>query len=340
MDIYYAKTPAGYQEYFCRQAGLCRMTEREQERIWEGEDNGYIRSFGEEEQIQFRIGSYTVQADFLVEYQYDIESLRFGIIYEGSTYSLGKDKPETRPAPSFFLTVERARGGVNCWKKGQRFKGLELSVNMAYLKRVILPFLGIGENTLSFLQENVRYTFLPGEMETLILRAEQLLLRGRLTIPLQMSICMEFIALLCHPENLDVFNGREVNFSKYVSVGTRRVRITREDFRKIVLAHDRIEKDAAAFFTIYELSREVGISEQKLKAGFKEMYRQTIWDYANSVRMHTAVILLQSTDLGIGEIAGRVGYQSQAAFTNTFKKWCGVTPGQFRIQGIGCDAGP
>lgn len=340
MNIYNAKTPADYQEYFCRQVGLRRITSREQERIWENAENEYIRSFGTMEQIQFAIGSYTVPADFLVEFQYDTEYLHFGIIYEGIMYSLEENKLKTSSVPSAFLAAERARGGINCWKKGQRFKGVEVSVEMRYLKEVLLPFLGFAKDALSFLQENVRCTYLPDEMRALILRAEQLLLNGRLTAPLQTSICLEFLSLLLHPENRDVFNCRETNFFKYVPVGKRRIKITNEEFKKVVMAHDWIEKDAASFITIYDLSRELGIGEQKLKAGFKEMYRQTLWDYANSVRMHTAVMLLQKTELGISEISRRVGYQSPAAFINIFKKWCGMTPGQFRIQVLSCDAAP
>lgn len=98
------------------------------------------------------------------------------------------------------------------------------------------------------------------------------------------------------------------------------------------MAHERIQKDASSFVTIYELSRELQISEQKLKAGFKEIYQQTLWDYANHVRMNAAVNLLLETELSISQIAKNIGYQSQVAFINMFKKWCGLTPGQFRVQ--------
>ena len=63
-----------------------------------------------------------------------------------------------------------------------------------------------------------------------------------------------------------------------------------------------------------------------------ELYQQTIWNYANNLRMNQAAILLRDTDCNIHEIAANVGYQSPAAFTNMFKNWCGLTPGQFRTQ--------
>lgn len=340
MKMYYARTPEDYEEFFHRQMGMRRLEHAEQENLWEHPQNGCIINSGSRGQIQFSIGSYTVPEDFCVEYGYDTRYLHLGIIYEGTTYSLVEDKLKASAAPSAFLAVENECGGVNCWKKGQHLKGIEMSVDMIYLKEVILPFLGLEKDALSFLEENVRYTLLPDEIRNLIFRAEQMIRDGSFTAPLRISLCLEFIAHLLHPDNRNIFTCGETDFCKYISVGKSRVKITSEDFKKIVEAHNRIEKDASSFFTIYELSRELGISEQKLKAGFKELYRQTLWDYANSVRMHTAVMLLQNTDMRISEISQRVGYQSQVAFSNMFKKWCGLTPGQFRIQSISCDGVP
>lgn len=332
MDFYYAKTPTDYQELFYRRVGLTCVGKEGVDCLWENAKNGFVHSYGTMDKIQSGMGSYTVPSDFFVEFQYDTEYLHFGIIYEGITYSLVEDKLEARSIPSTFLAVERASGGVNCWKKGQRFKGVEVSIEMTYLKTVLLPFLEMPEDALAFLEENVRYVRLPEEMKQLIIRMEQLLQNNQMTTALQKAVCLEFIALLLHPDNREVFHYREKSFSKYVQVGKRRIKITREDFRKVVMAHKQIEQKAASFFTIYELSQELGISEQKLKAGFKELYQQTIWDYANSVRMNVAVSLLQDTGMSVSEVAEKVGYQSQVAFINMFKKWCGMTPGQFRVR--------
>ena len=113
-------------------------------------------------------------------------------------------------------------------------------------------------------------------------------------------------------------------------MGKKQIRITKEDFRKIVAAHDQIRNNADAFPTIYALSQELKIGEQKLKAGFQKLYQQTIWDYANQVRMNRAAVLLKDPEKSIAEISALTGYQSQAAFRKMFKKWSGTTPGRFR----------
>lgn len=332
MHFYTAKTPGEYQELFYRQIGLERIQKGEQEIVWENAEHGFVHNYGTMDQIQSGVGCYTVPYDFLVEYQYDVVYLHFGIIYEGITYSLIENKLEPRSIPSAFLAVEKTSGGINCWKMGQHFKGVEVSIEMNYLKEVLLPFLGVMEDAVGFLEENVRYIHLPEEMKYQILRMEELIQNNRMTMPLQRAICLEFTALLLHPENRAVFSSGEKTFLKYVQIGNRRIKITRDDFRKIVMAHERIQKDASSFVTIYELSRELQISEQKLKAGFKEIYQQTLWDYANHVRMNAAVNLLLETELSVSQIAKNIGYQSQVAFINMFKKWCGLTPGQFRVQ--------
>lgn len=332
MLFYVAKSPTDYQEIFFRQIGLEKTKKNEQEFLWSDSKNNMVHSYGSMDQIQCGIGCYTVNSNFLVEYQYDSSYLHFGIIHEGITYSLVENKLEAHSVPSPFLSLQKASGGINCWKKGQHFKGVEISIEINYLKNVLLPFLGVSENALEFLEENVKYLHLPEEMKHLIVRIEDLLKKSEMTMPLQMSLCLEFISLLIHPKNRDVFNYRQKIFSKYLSLGERKIKISKEDFQKIILAHDKIKKDASSFVTIYELSKELGISEQKLKAGFKEMYQQTIWDHANNVRMNMAVNLLIDTELSINEISKKIGYQSQAAFITMFKKWCGVTPGQFRVQ--------
>ena len=332
MLFHVAKTPTDYQELFFQQIGLKKMKKSEYEFIWSNPKNGMMHSYGSMEKIQCGIGCYTVTSNFLVEYQYDSVYLHFGIIYEGITYSLIENRLEAIYVPSAFLSIEKTSSGVNCWRKGQHFKGVEISIEMNYLKEVLLPFLGVSKSVLDFLKENIRYTHLSEEMKHLIIRIEYLIREHKMTMQLQLSICLEFISLIIHPMNRSLFGYEEKVFSKYLSLGERKIKISKDDFQKIILAHDKIKNDASSFVTIYELSKDLGISEQKLKAGFKELYQQTIWDHANNVRMNTAVTLLIETELSVSEISEKIGYQSQAAFINMFKKWCGVTPGQFRVQ--------
>lgn len=332
MRFYTAKFPTDYQEFFYQQVGLQKNIISNGEIIWQNEKNDQIHSYGSIDKIQYTFGCYTIPTDFLVEYQYHATYLHFGIIYEGITYSLVNDKLVARSIPSTFLCLEKASNGINCWKRGQHFKGFEISIDFHYLTNVLLPILGLSNDCLNFLEENVRYVHLSDELQHLITHMEQYLKNFELTLPLQLSLCLEFLSLMIHKKHRSIFYYDETAFSKYITLGKRQIRLSKEDFKKILLVHESIKADPSSFATIYELSKDLQISEQKLKAGFKEIYQQTIWEYANMLRMNQAVNLLLETELSISEIAKQIGYQSQPAFITMFKKWCGVTPKQFRLQ--------
>ena len=52
--------------------------------------------------------------------------------------------------------------------------------------------------------------------------------------------------------------------------------------------------------------------------------------YVTGWRMHVAQDLLTSTDLGVGSIAHRVGYESEEAFSRAFKRAHGEAPSIWR----------
>ncbi len=63
---------------------------------------------------------------------------------------------------------------------------------------------------------------------------------------------------------------------------------------------------------------------------FKEQTGVSIPDHINDIRIRRAKELLKEPGLGIGQIAERVGYNNSNAFIRTFKKYEGITPGQFK----------
>lgn len=329
MIYHQAKDPTAYQTIFYRQIGLKKQEEPSGD-SWKDDEVGYIYTFGTMDTVQMGIGEYTVPVDFLSEFQYDTEYLHAGIIYEGITYSLVDDRMQAFATPSAFLAMEQAVGGINCWKKGQHFKGVEISVEMKYLRETLLPFLGLPADALSFLEKNVRYLHLPEELQDLIFRVERLLQKREMTESLLRALAAEFVSQLMRPAIHSVFVNGEAMLTGKIKVGQKEIRIKQEDFQKIIGVHDRIRDHAESFVTIYALSQEFGIGEQKLKAGFQKLYQQTIWDYANQVRMNRAATLLKDPGKSIAEISARTGYQSQAAFRKMFKKWSGTTPGKFR----------
>lgn len=332
MNYYKTTNPKDYGLYFYRQIGLKCTFDKNNEQIWTRADVGTIHIYGSLDEIQCGTGDYTIPSDFLAGFDYESAFLHFGIIYEGITYSLVEKKLSPISHPSAFLAVERSAGGINCWKRGQRFRGIEVSIQMKYLMDHMLPFLGYTADALDFIKPNIRYNGLSQELRGILFKIEMLLNQKAMTAALQRALCLEFLAHLLNQKTECLSEIKADNPTRYIHIGKRKIKLTQTDIEKVMKAHSLIENDTGSFVTIYELSQALDISEQKLKASFSELYQQTIWNYANNLRMNQAARLLGNTDRNINEIAISIGYQSPAAFTNMFKNWCGLTPGQFRAQ--------
>ncbi|MGE3992906.1 helix-turn-helix transcriptional regulator [Pseudorhodoplanes sp.] len=83
-------------------------------------------------------------------------------------------------------------------------------------------------------------------------------------------------------------------------------------------------------WTVEELADHAGISRAALAKRFVELVGEAPIQYLAGWRMHLARQMLRESTLGIGEIAGRIGYESEAAFNRAFKRAVGSPPAQWR----------
>jgi two-component system response regulator YesN len=74
----------------------------------------------------------------------------------------------------------------------------------------------------------------------------------------------------------------------------------------------------------------VGFSKYHISHLFKEVYGKTIMEYLIEIRMGHAKELLAGTNLSIKEIAYKVGYTEANYFIWAFKKYTGISPGEYR----------
>jgi AraC-like DNA-binding protein len=89
------------------------------------------------------------------------------------------------------------------------------------------------------------------------------------------------------------------------------------------------EKPAEAW-TLERLSDEAGLSRSSLHERFVHFIGQPPMQYLTQWRMQLAASLLQETSAKLVDVALRVGYESEAAFSRAFKRVVGVAPGAFR----------
>jgi len=83
-------------------------------------------------------------------------------------------------------------------------------------------------------------------------------------------------------------------------------------------------------WTISKLSAEVGMSRSPFAAKFTSLVGEPPLAYLTKWRMNLAAGYLQGGQMTIREIAERVGYESQASFTNAFKRSFAVSPSRYK----------
>ena len=98
--------------------------------------------------------------------------------------------------------------------------------------------------------------------------------------------------------------------------------------KSLALLHKRPEHP----WTVAELATTVGVSRSALVARFTRYLADPPMAYLTGWRLRLAAQALTSSSKGVADIAGAVGYESEAAFNRAFKRLFGVPPAQYRRQ--------
>jgi AraC-like DNA-binding protein len=96
--------------------------------------------------------------------------------------------------------------------------------------------------------------------------------------------------------------------------------------RTLTLMH----ADPAEPWTVERLAQRTAVSRSVLADRFTQAIGHPPMRYLARWRLHLAADLARTTALQIAEIARRVGYESEAAFSRAFKRQYGVSPAGWR----------
>jgi AraC-like DNA-binding protein len=91
---------------------------------------------------------------------------------------------------------------------------------------------------------------------------------------------------------------------------------------KVNLQDENFDTDA--------LCRAMSLSRTQLFRRLKSLVRQAPANYIKIIRLQRAKELLETTDLTVGEVAFKTGFQTLSHFTNIFQKQYGILPSVFR----------
>lgn len=97
--------------------------------------------------------------------------------------------------------------------------------------------------------------------------------------------------------------------------------------RQIGRAISLIHRDPAREWTLASLANELAMSRSAFAARFTELVDEPAMRYATRWRMQVARSWLTEDGATVAEVAGRLGYRSEAAFSRAFKRTIGTSPG-------------
>jgi AraC-like DNA-binding protein len=97
-------------------------------------------------------------------------------------------------------------------------------------------------------------------------------------------------------------------------------------------------KEDGGRWTVRDLGAAVGMSKTAFARRFTAMVGQPPLTYLTWWRLSTGARLLRDTDAPLAAIAHQVGYTSEFAFANAFRREFGTAPGRFRRSAAESDA--
>ena len=98
--------------------------------------------------------------------------------------------------------------------------------------------------------------------------------------------------------------------------------------KALALMHDK----PGERWSLDGLASEVGMSRTAFAARFRRLVGNPPLDYLHRWRMTIARSALRHSEAPLIDIASRIGYQSDTAFSIAFKRASGKSPGRFRAQ--------
>lgn len=108
--------------------------------------------------------------------------------------------------------------------------------------------------------------------------------------------------------------------------------IDEENVQRIKKAKEIIIANMSEPPGLEELASQVGLNLKKLKAGFKQIYGDTVYGFLFDYKMEYARNLLDSGSYNVNEVGLKIGYSTASHFIAAFKKKYNTTPKKYLLE--------
>jgi transcriptional regulator GlxA family with amidase domain len=121
---------------------------------------------------------------------------------------------------------------------------------------------------------------------------------------------------------------------RHVFPGNRQLKVWRPEHpqvdRRIRVVVEYLDANLCTRTSVAELARSVNMSRWRFCHVFKMEMSQSPSHYMGTLRMREAQRMLSETFLTVKEIRAKLGDIDRSHFSREFRKFCGLTPTEFR----------
>jgi YesN/AraC family two-component response regulator len=100
----------------------------------------------------------------------------------------------------------------------------------------------------------------------------------------------------------------------------------------IISAIEYIDENLDKHLTLDQVSSKVFLSDYYFSKLFKRETKLSFSVYLNARKIQQAMIILKQTSHSISEVSDELGFTRISYFSQTFKKYTGYTPSEFRNE--------
>ena len=101
---------------------------------------------------------------------------------------------------------------------------------------------------------------------------------------------------------------------------------------RLAHARDLIDNDSGGQWSVDELARRVGLGPRSLRTYFRQVFNQTVTEYARNSRLDRARDALAHRNITVSEAAYDAGYASPANFATAFRRRFGYVPREAKVK--------
>jgi len=119
-------------------------------------------------------------------------------------------------------------------------------------------------------------------------------------------------------------------YRHYESVNEEQVQIHPQKTKMVKVGLRYIREHFHENISVDDIVSAVGFSKYYFLRTFKELTRNTVIHYLNTIRIQRACQLLAEQNISISEISSLCGFDSASYFTKVFKRYTGQLPSEYR----------